>query len=229
MNPMTRVYVALLGLAVLLFVINMVRTRRLQERYALLWLLAGLALTIAPLFANQLDRLATAMGFDYAPALLLMLAVVGLLLLIFQLTLNITSQSEHLKVLTQEVALLRQEVQALTGTKDKAEVRLRLRPTRVEREAPARYPHRECPGRLHRAAGHPATGRAAGTGPGVGRWTLARLRLCCYLSVPHDWDVDAVDISPRALDLTRRNAELNGVTPRIYASNMFAAVLAPTM
>jgi hypothetical protein len=125
MNPMTRVYVALLGLAVLLFVINMVRTRRLQERYALLWLLAGLALTIAPLFANQLDHLATAMGFDYAPALLLMLAVVGLLLLIFQLTLNIASQSEHLKVLTQEVALLRQEVKALTGAKDKAEVEVR--------------------------------------------------------------------------------------------------------
>jgi hypothetical protein len=123
MNPMTRVYVALLGLAVLLFVINMVRTRRLQERYALLWLLAGLALTIAPLFANQLDRLATAMGFDYAPALLLMLAVVGLLLLIFQLTLNIASQSEHLKVLTQEVALLRQEVEALTEAKVEAEVR----------------------------------------------------------------------------------------------------------
>ena len=127
MNPMTRVYVALLGLAVLLFVINMVRTRRLQERYALLWLLAGLALTIAPLFANQLDRLATAMGFDYAPALLLMLAVVGLLLLIFQLTLNIASQSEHLKVLTQEVALLRQEVEALTGAKVKAEVEAEVR------------------------------------------------------------------------------------------------------
>lgn len=125
MNPMTRVYVALLGLAVLLFVINMVRTRRLQERYALLWLLAGLALTVAPLFANQLDRLATAMGFDYAPALLLMLAVIGLLLLIFQLTLNIASQSEHLKVLTQELALLRQEVKALTEVKAQVEAEVK--------------------------------------------------------------------------------------------------------
>jgi hypothetical protein len=126
MNPMTRAYVALLGLAVLLFVINMVRTRRLQERYALLWLLAGLALTIAPLFANQLDRLATAMGFDYAPALLLMLAVIGLLLLIFQLTLNIASQSEHLKVLTQELALLRQEVKALAEAKVEARAETKI-------------------------------------------------------------------------------------------------------
>jgi hypothetical protein len=123
MNPMTRIYVFLLGLAVLIFVINMVRTRRLQERYALLWLLAGLVLTIAPLFANQLDRLATAMGFGYAPALLLMLAVIGLLLMIFQITLTITSQSEHLKVLTQELGLLRQEVEALAEAKAEAKVK----------------------------------------------------------------------------------------------------------
>lgn len=113
MNPMTRVYVALLGLAVLLFVINMVRTRRLQERYALLWVLAGVGLTLAPLVIPWLDRLAYALGFDYPPALLLMLAVVGLLLIIFQLSLNISTQAEHLKVLTQELGLLRHEVQTL--------------------------------------------------------------------------------------------------------------------
>jgi hypothetical protein len=102
-----------LGLAVLIFVINLVRTRRLQERYALLWLLAGLGLTIAPLVIHWLDRLAYALGFDYPPALLLMLAVIGLLLIIFQLSLNISRNSENVKVLAQEVGLLRQEVEAL--------------------------------------------------------------------------------------------------------------------
>ena len=43
MNPTTRIYMFILGLTVLIFVINMVRTRRLQERYALLWVLAGVA------------------------------------------------------------------------------------------------------------------------------------------------------------------------------------------
>ena len=134
MNPMTRIYVFLLGLAVLIFVINMVRTRRLQERYALLWLLAGLVLAIAPLFANQLERLATAMGFGYAPALLLMLAVIGLLLMIFQISLNITSQSEHLKVLTQELGLLRQEVEAMVEAKVEVEAKAEAK-VKVEVEA----------------------------------------------------------------------------------------------
>jgi hypothetical protein len=115
MNPNTRVYMFVLGLAVLAFVINMVRTRRLQERYALLWVLAGACLTIAPLIIPWLDRLAYALGFDYPPALLLMLAVIGLLLIIFQLSLNLSTQAEHLKVLTQELGLLRHEVQTLAN------------------------------------------------------------------------------------------------------------------
>jgi methylase of polypeptide subunit release factors len=44
-----------------------------------------------------------------------------------------------------------------------------------------------------------------------------------YLSLK-GWQVDAVDISPRALALTRRNADLNGVAPRIYQSNLYSEV-----
>lgn len=113
MNPRTRIYMFLLGLAVLFFVINLLRTRKLQERYALLWVLAGLGLTVAPLIIHWWDRLAYALGFDYPPALLLMLAVIGLLLIIFQLSLNISHQSEHMKILTQELGLLQQEVETL--------------------------------------------------------------------------------------------------------------------
>jgi hypothetical protein len=116
MNPTTRVYVFLLGLAVLAFVINLVRTRRLQERYALLWILAGAAITIGPLVIPWIDRLAYALGFDYPPALLLMLTSIGLMLIILQLSLSISRNVEHLKVLTQEIALMRQELDALKTT-----------------------------------------------------------------------------------------------------------------
>lgn len=113
MEPIPRLYLFLIGLAVLLLVVNLVRRRQLQERYALLWLLAGLALTIAPLVIPLLDRVAYALGFDYPPALLLMLSVVGLLLIVFQLSLAISRNVDQLKVLTQELALLRQQVGVL--------------------------------------------------------------------------------------------------------------------
>lgn len=113
MAPLPRLLVFVLGLTVLLFVINLVRKRQLQERYAILWLLAGLALTLAPVFIPWLDHLAFSIGFEYPPALLLLLAVVGLLLLIFQLSLTISRSEDRLKVLTQELGLLRHTVAAL--------------------------------------------------------------------------------------------------------------------
>jgi len=102
-----------LGLAVLVLVINLVRKRQLQERYALLWILAGLGLTLAPLFINQIDQVAYALGFAYPPALLLMVAVIGLLLIIFQLSLTLSRNSDQLKVMSQELGLLRHDMEVL--------------------------------------------------------------------------------------------------------------------
>ncbi|MFZ2362530.1 MAG: DUF2304 family protein [Anaerolineae bacterium] len=113
MAPLPRLLVFALGLTVLLLVVNLVRKRQLQERYAILWLLAGLALTLAPVLIPWLDHLAFSIGFEYPPALLLLLAVVGLLLLIFQLSLTISRSEDRLKVLTQELGLLRHTVATL--------------------------------------------------------------------------------------------------------------------
>ena len=112
-DPRARLLLFLIGLAVLVLAVNLVRKRQLQERYALLWLLAGLVLVLAPLFVDAIDRLAAALGFGYPPALLLMLAVVGLMLIIAQLSLSISNQAERIKILTQELGLLRTEVAEL--------------------------------------------------------------------------------------------------------------------
>ena len=80
--------------------INLVRKRQLQERYALLWLLAGAGADAgAAVQSHQLDRLAYMLGIEYPPALLLLLAIIGLMLIIFQLSLAISHNSDQLKVL----------------------------------------------------------------------------------------------------------------------------------
>jgi methylase of polypeptide subunit release factors len=60
----------------------------------------------------------------------------------------------------------------------------------------------------------PCRGLDLGTGSGY---------VGIYLAL-RGWQVEAVDISPRALALARRNAERNGVAPRIYASDLFSDV-----
>lgn len=126
-DPRTRATMFIVGLFVLAFVINMMRTRKLQERYALLWVLAAIGLVLAPLFIHLIDRLAYALGVAYPPALLLALAVIALMLIVLQLSLSISHNADHIKVLTQELGLLRQELDSMktkTGTiADQAAVR----------------------------------------------------------------------------------------------------------
>ena len=68
-----------------------------------------------------------------------------------------------------------------------------------------------------RNAGNSRRALDLGTGSGY---------VAIYLAL-HGWQVDAVDVSPRALELARRNAELNGVAPRVFQSNLFSAVRGP--
>ena len=109
----TRVFLIILGLLVLGVVIDLVRTRKLQERFAILWLVAASGLVVSPLIIGWLDRLAYALGFDYPPGLLLLLAVIGLLLILFQFSLNISRYHEQIKLLAQEIALLRHDLDEL--------------------------------------------------------------------------------------------------------------------
>lgn len=117
-DPRARATMFVLGLFVLAFVINMMRTRKLQERYALLWVLAAVGLVVAPLMIGLIDGVAYALGVAYPPALLLALAVIALMLIILQLTLSMSQQADHIKVLTQELGLLRQELDTLKGKLD---------------------------------------------------------------------------------------------------------------
>ncbi len=113
MSIRTRVVLVIIGLMVLAVVINLLRTRRLKEEYALLWLVAALSLVVGPLLIDPLDAMAYFLGVDYPPAVYLGVGIIGLLLILFQLSLNISRFSDTIRVLTQEVAILSQRVQGL--------------------------------------------------------------------------------------------------------------------
>jgi hypothetical protein len=108
-----RLFAVVLGVVVLLFVINLVRTKKLKEEFALLWLLTGIVLVLTPLFIDYLDMVAYALGIEYPPALIFVLAIISLLLILFQFSLRISRFSEQIKVLIQEVALLQVRLEDL--------------------------------------------------------------------------------------------------------------------
>jgi hypothetical protein len=96
------------GLFVLVF--ELVRRRRLLERYALLWLFASVILLGLSVWRGLLEDLASAVGIFYAPSALFAVAFGFVLVLLLHFSLVISRLAEQTKVLAQRVGILRHEV-----------------------------------------------------------------------------------------------------------------------
>jgi hypothetical protein len=101
------------GLFALVF--ELVRRRRLMERYALLWLFASAILLGLAVWRDLLETLASAVGIYYAPSALFAVAFGFVLVLLLHFSLVISRLAENSKVLAQRVGLLQQRVDELTA------------------------------------------------------------------------------------------------------------------
>jgi hypothetical protein len=117
MEHRARLFAVVVGVVVSLFVINLVRTKKLKEEFALLWLVTCVVLVLTPLVIDYLDLVAYALGIEYPPALIFLLAIISLLLILFQFSLRISRFSEQIKVLVQELAVMRARIEDLEQAK----------------------------------------------------------------------------------------------------------------
>lgn len=103
----------LMSLVFFLIIINLVRKRQLTERFALVWLFIPIPLILFSSNRSLLEWLASVVGIYYAPAI--MIPVLFGLMIMISLYFSIkASKSElYIKNLTQEVALLRHELEQL--------------------------------------------------------------------------------------------------------------------
>jgi hypothetical protein len=99
------------GLFVIVF--ELVRRRRLLERYALLWLFSSAILLGLSVWRGLLEDLAALVGIFYAPSALFAVAFGFVLVLLLHFSLVISRLAEQTKVLAQHVGLLRHEVAEL--------------------------------------------------------------------------------------------------------------------
>ena len=107
--------VAILGSAALLFaVLEMVRRRRLMERYALLWLCSGVVLLALASWPGALSRISRLIGIFYPPTALFVVAFVFVLLLLLHFSTAVSRLSDQAKVLAQRLALLEERLNELT-------------------------------------------------------------------------------------------------------------------
>jgi hypothetical protein len=110
-TPLRVSVVAAFAALLLLFVVfELIRSRRLQERYALLWLLTGVVILVLALWRGALGLLADVVGIAYPPSALFVLAALFILLLLLHYSTVISKLSDQNRILAQRLALLENEL-----------------------------------------------------------------------------------------------------------------------
>jgi hypothetical protein len=103
--------VAIFGaVALLLFVLELVRRRSLMERYALLWLGSSVVILALAVWQDALDVLARQLGILSAPNALFFVALAFILLLLLHFSAAMSRLADQSKVLAQRQALLEQRL-----------------------------------------------------------------------------------------------------------------------
>jgi len=99
--------VTIIGAAVLLLtVLELVRRRRLNERYALLWLLSAAVLLALAVWEGALAKISHAVGVIYPPNALFFIAIGCILLLLLHFSAVVSRLSDQSETLAQRQALL---------------------------------------------------------------------------------------------------------------------------
>jgi len=90
----------------LLGILELVRQRRLLERYALLWLFSALALLALAAWSDLLEIISKTIGIIYPPNALFLIAFGFVMLLLLHFSMAVSRLADQSKVLAQRVAML---------------------------------------------------------------------------------------------------------------------------
>jgi hypothetical protein len=110
------------SVVLILVVLELIRGRRLKERYALLWLVTGVVLLVLSAWRDGLNTIAGWLGVSgYPPAILFAAAILFVIVVLLHYSTVLSTLDDESTVLAQELAILRRRVEELEGS-DPADV-----------------------------------------------------------------------------------------------------------
>jgi len=121
MGARVEIFAMVVSVLLLLSVLELVRRRRLLERYALLWLFSALVLIGLALWRELLEVVAGLIGVAYAPSALFLIASGFILVLLLHFSIAVSRLADQSKVLAQRLALLEQRQHAVESAAALAE------------------------------------------------------------------------------------------------------------
>jgi hypothetical protein len=127
MNPNIYFISFLIGLGFTATVLHFIRSRRLREQYAILWLVLGVFMMGLSLFPRLLDKFSAMIRVSYAPSLLYLFAIVAVLFLLLHLSLAVSSLTSRTILLTQSIALLEHRMNGLVRSQEAAQSEVKIK------------------------------------------------------------------------------------------------------
>ena len=112
MTPLkVSIVASIASLLLLLIVFELIRSRRLRERYAILWLVTGVVLLVLSAWRGGLNTIAGWFGVTgYPPAVLFAVATLFILAVLLHYSTVISKLADQNVILAQRLALLEQTV-----------------------------------------------------------------------------------------------------------------------
>jgi hypothetical protein len=134
LTAQTRILAALIAIAFMAMILELIRRDRLQERYSVVWFVAGLAMLVGAAFPDLLTFVANLMGVRDTNVALFSIILLMLLGLALNFSVIMSRQAAQITRLAQERAIERAREQAATENGGSAQAH--------RAEPPARAPRR---------------------------------------------------------------------------------------
>lgn len=109
MNIRIQIIIAVFIIIALGVIVNMIRKKALELRYALAWLIVGSGILVLDFFPQLIEWIASAMGIASPINMLFFVGFCFSLCIIFMLTVAVSRMSIRIKELAQELALYKKE------------------------------------------------------------------------------------------------------------------------
>lgn len=91
------------------FILNLVRKNKLDEKYSILWIILGIIILVVAIFPDIIVKVAGWFNVYYPPTLMLLFALMVLGTYIIHISIVITKQNKMIIKLTQELAIVKEE------------------------------------------------------------------------------------------------------------------------
>lgn len=105
------VFIAVATLLALVFILRLVRRRRLSGKYALLWTVVAVVLGVLAVWPGLLTNVSEFVGVHYPPALFLLVTTGFLFVVVIHFSYELSKLEDRTRTLAEELALLRAETQ----------------------------------------------------------------------------------------------------------------------